>query len=203
MKTPTGNELFLGTYIGEIQSPDLRSACRQLTRDPEFPVWPAAISHHHNYCGGLLAHTIEVVQHALVIASGVEDVDRDVLLAACIWHDAAKVLDYEVVLRTGSHEAPENSLFKAAVGETSEYWVKSSYIEQVGHVCGSAMMFWTAARQQGNVRHEVQQAVVHAILAHHGRSEWGSPVEPQTREALILHQADMLSARYGASRNRP
>jgi 3'-5' exoribonuclease len=39
--------------------------------------------------------------------------------------------------------------------------------------------------------------IEHAILAHHGRQEWGSPVEPVTAEAYILHYADMLSVRFG------
>jgi 3'-5' exoribonuclease len=36
------------------------------------------------------------------------------------------------------------------------------------------------------------------MLAHHGRKEWGSPVEPATNEAWILHAADMMSSREGA-----
>ena len=32
------------------------------------------------------------------------------------------------------------------------------------------------------------------ILAHHGTNEHGSPVEPQTLEALIVHSLDTLDA---------
>jgi 3'-5' exoribonuclease len=42
--------------------------------------------------------------------------------------------------------------------------------------------------------------VIHCILSHHGRKDWGSPVEPATLEALVLHQADMLSAKFGATK---
>ena len=38
------------------------------------------------------------------------------------------------------------------------------------------------------------------FFTHHGLREWGSPVEPQTLEALLLHQADLLSAQYGATK---
>lgn len=45
-----------------------------------------------------------------------------------------------------------------------------------------------------------RDAVIHCIHAHHGPvKEWGSPEAPRTIEALILHQADMLSAGYGAT----
>ena len=33
------------------------------------------------------------------------------------------------------------------------------------------------------------------ILSHHGKKEWGSPIEPQSQGAWILHLADMMSAR--------
>jgi 3'-5' exoribonuclease len=35
----------------------------------------------------------------------------------------------------------------------------------------------------------------HIVLAHHGRKEWGSPVEPMTPEALLVHHADDLDAK--------
>ena len=46
------------------------------------------------------------------------------------------------------------------------------------------------------VNPDLMEEVSHVILAHHGRLEWGSPIEPQTPEALIVHQADMLSAYF-------
>ena len=35
----------------------------------------------------------------------------------------------------------------------------------------------------------------HIVLAHHGRKEWGSPVEPMMPEALLVHHADDLDAK--------
>ena len=35
-------------------------------------------------------------------------------------------------------------------------------------------------------------ALLHAILAHHGAHERGSPVTPKTLEAIALHHADWL-----------
>ena len=37
--------------------------------------------------------------------------------------------------------------------------------------------------------------VLHAILSHHGRREYGSPVSPSTRIAWLLHLCDSISAR--------
>jgi 3'-5' exoribonuclease len=36
---------------------------------------------------------------------------------------------------------------------------------------------------------------VHALIAHHGRLEFGSPVVPATLEAALLHQADVTDSR--------
>jgi 3'-5' exoribonuclease len=41
---------------------------------------------------------------------------------------------------------------------------------------------------------EVRAHILHVILAHHGTNEHGSPVEPQTLEALIVHSLDTLDA---------
>jgi len=42
---------------------------------------------------------------------------------------------------------------------------------------------------------ELHDKVLHAILAHHGCREAGSPVAPKTREAWLVHFCDGISAR--------
>ena len=37
--------------------------------------------------------------------------------------------------------------------------------------------------------------LLHLIVSHHGKPEWGSPVFPQTETALLLHQADLTATR--------
>ena len=37
--------------------------------------------------------------------------------------------------------------------------------------------------------------LLHVIQSHHGCKEWGSPVEPKTIEAQIIHFADNFSAK--------
>lgn len=34
----------------------------------------------------------------------------------------------------------------------------------------------------------------HLVLSHHGHREYGSPVEPRTPEALLLHEIDMIDS---------
>ena len=42
---------------------------------------------------------------------------------------------------------------------------------------------------------EVPLLLEHMILAHHGKLEFGSPVLPSTREALLLSMIDLLDSR--------
>jgi 3'-5' exoribonuclease len=45
---------------------------------------------------------------------------------------------------------------------------------------------------------ETAKRLLHVIVAHHGMREKGSPVVPQTREAIIVHYCDDMTARLAA-----
>ncbi|MCX6373157.1 MAG: 3'-5' exonuclease, partial [Actinobacteria bacterium] len=45
---------------------------------------------------------------------------------------------------------------------------------------------------------EAAKRLLHIIVSHHGMREKGSPVVPQTREAIIVHYCDDMTARIGA-----
>lgn len=163
-----------------IRNPELSRCCADILSHHNFTTSPAAAKHHHVYKGGLIDHTLEVLNYASTIANLFPQVNMDVLTAAALWHDMAKIWEYERISKTE--------------------WGKTSYAERIYHVNGSAAEFTSSALLRLVPRstiHEVQ----HCILAHHGRKDWGSSVEPQTLEALILHQADMLSCRFGATKN--
>lgn len=133
---------------------------------------------HHNYAGGLVVHTAEVVETSLTTAAttGLISVSKDILILAGIYHDFAKIYDYD-----------EN-------GDDTEYK------KLIRHLSGSYYEWMAACSENKFYGPEIIQ-VGHCILAHHGRKEWGSPVEPQTIEAQILHYSDMLSMQYGKGKN--
>jgi 3'-5' exoribonuclease len=189
-------------HINFLQSVTLRDCCGKILDTPEFLTHPASLSHHHAYEGGLLAHTVEVCDIALGISSLTCNKNltkpwakHDILIAAALWHDFAKVREYYRVGGRGRHDSIDDETLPVE-------WHQSDYAKRIHHIPGSTIKFTLAARESG-VDESVIEAIQHCILAHHGRKEWGSPVEPQTIEALVLHQSDMISAHYGATAHQP
>ena len=148
--------------------------CRHVVDSSTFQRAFGGSEHHHNFEGGLLVHTAEVVRLCEAMAG--PGVDRTVLLTAAIWHDVGKIYEYEFA----------NDGIKIE---------KTLYQKRIGHVVGSYLEFREYLFPVGQYTAAQQEAIGHCMLAHHGRREWGSPVEPQTKEAYILHSADMLSSR--------
>lgn len=188
--------------INEIQDGPLKEACKEILNYQEFMTWPASLGHHHAYKGGLFAHTKEVVTNALYI-DGLKlnkQVNKDVLVAAALWHDLAKIWDY-------SYEdgcIPPAWAGKRVLADQEGmfirgHWILSDYQNKIHHINGSCAEFTASAIKHGVDRQTIQR-VQHAILAHHGPNrDWGSPVKPESVEAHILHMADNLSASYGAT----
>ena len=46
--------------------------------------------------------------------------------------------------------------------------------------------------------HELLVVLEHLVVSHHGRLEYGSPVEPRCAEALLLHYLDQIDSKMGA-----
>jgi 3'-5' exoribonuclease len=176
----TANSLY--GYVGTLPA-YLHETCLQVINDPLFQQCPAALTYHHCYEGGLAVHTLEVLEYALAAAKALplNDDDMDVLITAAIWHDYMKIREY-------------------VRGEAGAFESDRGYYGVIGHIAGSAIEFSKTARFYA-VPPEIEERIVHCLLSHHGRREWGSPVEPQTVEALLLHQADMLSAKFGTRKS--
>jgi 3'-5' exoribonuclease len=67
----------------------------------------------------------------------------------------------------------------------------------VGHLVMTAQWIHDKARRIG-VPRDLETHVVHLVLSHHGRLEYGSPKQPMTLEALITHEIDELDSRVNS-----
>lgn len=166
----SSNLHYLQTLAALLPSP-YDEICRVVLFDQRFERGAGGSEHHHAYAGGLVDHTAEVVGSCERCN---KNINWNILLTAAIWHDYHKIHDYAVF--------PDGKIEKLP------------YRNLIGHVVGGCTEF-TAVAFEHRLDEEAIQKIAHCLLSHHGRREWGSPVEPQTLEAFILHAADMLSAK--------
>ena len=131
---------------------------------------PAAHTHHHAYPAGLLQHTAEVMAIAYSIAQNFNDINMDYIITAALFHDIMKIEEYD---------------WNGNVQD---------YARIIGHVVGSFLLFKELAEKH-NVAGLSKKEITHILLSHHGITTYGSPVEPKTMEAIIVHMADTISAK--------
>lgn len=145
-------------------------------------VLPAATRNHHAYVGGFLEHVVSVTQNCVLLAEKYArqyadlepPLDKDLVVAGGVLHDIGKVRELEV------HPA-------GAV-----YSVEGAL---VGHLLqGRDMIREAAARIPLDA--DVQLRLEHIVLSHQRLPEWGSPKPPMTPEALLVHYADDLDAKF-------
>jgi 3'-5' exoribonuclease len=147
--------------------------CDKVLDDPRFSLFPASISKHHAWEGGLAEHTFQVVRGVIDIAKVAPEINACTVVVAALWHDYGKVFDYEFL---------------------DGAWVYAKHKVMVSHLSRSYSEFMQATSDlSGDYCDQFRMEVGHCILAHHGQHEYGSPVLPQTREAWAVHLADMIS----------
>lgn len=173
------NELL--ALAEKISIPALVEACKVVIHNQKF-AYSIGGTTHHDYEGGLAIHTLEVTSYAVKMAgmffnknmAGYQSV-LDVVTTAGIFHDFMKIRDYA----NGTKKTPYRFL--------------------VRHLAGSHAEFMKAIDGK-KVPDEIVMRIEHAMLAHHGKYEYGSPIEPQLLEAYILHYADNFSKHFGEGR---
>ncbi len=139
----------------------------------KYSLSPAAINVHHNYLGGLLEHSLEVAAIAGGLAKMYPQTDYGMLIAGALLHDIGKMEEYSY----------HGFIYFSDKGRLLSHTVLG--YEMVNN--SEAAQKFLSDRQRLHLGH--------LILSHHGEHSMGAPVLPQTLEAVILHQADMMSSK--------
>ena len=144
----------------------------------------AAVSNHHAYPGGLLAHTVDLMEIAQLIAPRYPQLDGDLLMFGAFLHDLGK-------------------LEELTCGEQISYTDRG---QMIGHIMIGVQMLGekiAALNALGGDQFPdvLRLHLEHMIVSHHGQLEFGSPKVPLTLEAIALHHIDNLDAKMAAFTN--
>lgn len=175
---------YISETIREINEPSLKKVLNVFFDDRDFVNQfiqvPAAIKRHHVYIGGLLEHTAGVLAICRAAADYYPLVNKDLLLSGAIVHDIGKTKTYRI--ERGFDGTDQGKLIGHLI-------LGVNMIEQA-----IFDLFGNRAEDLGD---PILLSLVHLLVSHHGIMEWGSPVEPLTLEACILHHADNMDAQIG------
>jgi 3'-5' exoribonuclease len=175
-------ERGLDAHIAGLTEPHLAALTEQLLGNEShtgrsFRRAFAAQYNHHAYRSGLLEHSLQVADATAAAAQIFAGVDRDLAVCGALLHDIGK-LDAYAGYGCGVTLNDAGKL----IGEIPNgYYTVRRAIEQIP-----------------GFPPELAQALLHIILSHHGCLEYGSPVVPATREALLVHTMDKLSGDLGS-----
>ena len=149
--------------------------------------------HHHFGDGGLLKHTFEVVELCLNNNEYFKPLNKAVcdrkLFLAALFHDSGKMWDYTY----SGHILYDEPATPCSNHGKVEGWIATPHKRNVHHISRSGILWSQSAKDHGFK--DQNDEVLHAILAHHGLRNWGSPVPPNSRLAWLLHLCDGISAR--------
>jgi len=177
---------IINETMNKMANPELKNLLKLFFEDEKFKknycTSPAAVRKHHNYEGGLLEHSVQVLALCKTICKNYPELDADLLYTGAILHDIGKMQIYN------------------QQGLTIEYTEDGLLLE---HIYLSAQM----VKERANkilINDYTIKKVLHLILSHHGSVEngWGSAVNPFLPEATALHHADNLDAKVKIALNK-
>ena len=167
-------------YVESFTNPELKLLLTTMLSDPEIAAAyreaPAARQLHHAWLGGLLEHVVSLLKLADKVAAHYPLLDRDLLLTGVVLHDIGKIR--ELTWGVGFDYSVEGVL--------------------LGHIQMGVDLTEKAIAGLPDFPDRLRTLVLHMILSHHGKLEFGSPKLPMIPEALVLNFLDDLDAKMQA-----
>lgn len=179
--------------VAGVKNPQLKTLVDEFLADRQlldkFCKAPGGTQLHHSYLGGLLEHTLNMLEVAAAILPLYPQVQADLVLTGIFLHDMGKT-------------------------EELSYDMGFSYTDPgqlLGHITQTVLMLNKKADLLAKKATPIDQAILdslqHIILSHHGKYEFGSPKLPATAEAFMVYYIDDLDAKLnqvtGAIENDP
>jgi len=171
----------LDRLLDSIKHPSIAKIVNRLISDryDAFITYPAATRLHHEYTHGLLEHTItlanladRIIDYYISLYDGNWIINRDLVIAGILIHDVGKTIELSGPVLTS-------------------YTVEGKLI---GHISLMNAELLKVSEELG-IKDEPPLLLSHIVLSHHGKQEFGSPVTPMLKEALLVSMLDDLDAK--------
>ena len=171
----------VNAILGEVKNPTVRALLTDFLTDNDlmklFCTAPAAVQMHHNYLGGLLEHTLSMLNVAKAILPLYPKVQPDIIYAGIFLHDMAKTTELS---------------YKMGFSYTDKGQLVGHIVQCVAMIEGKVK----ALKANGvEIQDDVISCIEHAILSHHGQYDYGSPKLPATAEAFMISRIDDLDSK--------
>lgn len=173
----SGDELarIINQYFMKIDNKVLKSIVSVLLKKhfDDFFNFPAAVTMHHNYFSGLAYHTYSMLKLSDAYLELYPFLNKDLVYSGIILHDLGKIIELS---------GPKGT----------EYTKKGNLL---GHISLGANEIHNVSVELKVDDSEEVINLLHIVLSHHGQLEYGSPKEPMTPEAALIHFLDYNDSR--------
>lgn len=161
-------------YVNSLKEGDVKTLVTHLLRKhyKEYIEWPAAVRNHHNFVSGLMYHSLCMADTADAICKLYPSINRDIVIGVCLIHDLGKVIELSGPVAT------KFTLEGKLLGHIS---IEQAEVREAAHELG--------------LTGEIPTLMEHMVLSHHSKPDFGSPIMPLTREALVVAMVDDLDAK--------
>ncbi|MFA5542536.1 MAG: HD domain-containing protein [Bacilli bacterium] len=169
---------IIENYISKIDNNILRETTVKLLKKHyvNYFFYPAAVNMHHNYYSGLAYHVYSMLTLSDTYLKLYPFINRSLVYSGIILHDLGKLV--ELSGPKGTEYTKEGKL--------------------LGHITIGVNELYNVASSMGYSESEEITNLAHIILSHHGQMEYGSPKEPQTPEAALIHFLDHSDSKLAA-----
>ena len=180
---------YIKQLCHSLGDPRLRTLCLSFLErfGDRFRRSAGARNLHHARRGGLVEHVAQMMRAAEALSDAYTILNKDLLITGVLFHDCGKMWE---------NSFPADSF-------TMPY---DSRAELMGHISIGTEIANTLWREIDTDTIEewklfdppsekVRIHLIHLILSHHGKIEYGSPVLPKTPEAIALHHIDNIDAK--------
>src|SRR4030095_4324964 len=168
---------LLGFIRNDIKNPWIKTFLLSIFEDPKIlervKRAPAAKTNHHAWLGGLLEHIVHLCELAKDVVKHYPAADPDLVYTGLMLHDIGKI--YELA-------------YEKFFGYTDEG-------QLVGHLIQGVEMVYDKIKAISSFPEKLKTHIVHIILSHHGKLEFGSPKLPMTLEAIMVHYLDDMDSK--------